>query len=103
MENGNLKLEISYRHLTYDALSYDSQYTINVWAKIIRQALSMYKLDIEAANSIIVHMSSHFKVNFTCEAVEWMRLLVMKWRAKTPDIKQQGEAIAFAIYKQRRV
>jgi hypothetical protein len=101
-ETGNLKLD---RHLTYESLGRDSKELVDAYAIAISSSLRFWILDVEAALSIMHRLNVSFNLKFDDgDSAMWcINELVEKWRAKTPDIKQQAEAIAFAIYKQRIV
>jgi len=102
METGNLKLD---RHLTYESLGPDSKELVDAYAIAISSSLRFWIVNGEAALSIIHRLNVSFNLKFddVNNAMWWINELVEKWRATTPDIKQQASAIAFAIYKQRIV
>lgn len=96
IENGNLKIEI----VTLESLSRESREIINCWIKIIENCLIEGSYPDEVAEVIAKGLNQSSKLNFDEAAIEWVAFLVIKWRSKTRDIKQQAESIALAIYRQ---
>jgi hypothetical protein len=95
----NLKLEI----VNLESLSRESKEIIDCWIKIIQTVLEEVAYPDVAALFISKGLNQANNPIFDRAAIEWVALLVIKWRSKTRDINQQAESIAFAIYNQRRV
>jgi len=69
------------------------------WLEDIECALIMCSGDDCAARLIMQWLNRYHKVTFGPDCLPWIRTLVAKWRRKTPDVKQQAESIAGAIFK----
>ena len=69
------------------------------WLEDIEGALKICVDDDNAARLIIQWLHDNHRVIFGPACLPWIRNLVAKWRRKTPDVKQQAESIAGAIFK----
>lgn len=91
------------RHATIDSLCYNDRLIIQEWGRVIYNVLKMGLARNDVSHVMMVHLNSFFHLKFDVFGCIWIHKLIIKWIKKTPDRKQQAEAIAFAIFKQREI
>jgi hypothetical protein len=77
----------------------DEREAMERWHKDIEGALTNCVKDRKAAATIMHRLNANHGVRFGGGCLDWITLLVGKWRARTPDVKQQADSVSVAIIR----